>query len=148
MGQSVSGSVAYSSTPAASTGVEFTTSYKMYVTSPGATAVDPNASWDNPRKIRCDDAVRDTTSTGTPLPGCVIPAVTPVVPMDTQTSSEGAAVATYVWAQQYLDDHWGRDKLLTRAKSGIVDRTSRTCGSAGTKPFQPLDIIPTDICAD
>lgn len=85
VGQSVSGSVAYSSTPAAGAVAEFDTSYKMYVTSPGATAVDPNASWVNPRKIRCDDAVGGTSSEG-----CVVPSVMAVVPMSAQSSTRVA----------------------------------------------------------
>ncbi|WP_416958567.1 DNA/RNA non-specific endonuclease [Streptomyces sp. Agncl-13] len=148
LGQSLTGTVAYSSAPALNSSVDFTTSYKLYVTSPGATAVDPNASWDNPRKIRCDDAVRDVTAEPTASPGCVIPTVTAVVPMSTQGSDQGGAVAAYLWAQQNLVDHWGRDTLLTRAKSGVADRTSRTCGSASSKPFaDATDLIPTDTCA-
>ncbi|MDQ0760683.1 DNA/RNA non-specific endonuclease [Streptomyces canus] len=148
LGQSLSGTVAYSSTPAPGTDVEFTTSYKLYVTSPGATAVDPNASWDNPRKIRCDDAVRDVAGDPTASPGCVIPAVTAAVPMSTQGSDQGGAVAAYLWAQRNLVDHWGRDTLLTRAKSGVADRRSSTCGSAASKPFaDATDLIPTDTCA-
>ncbi|MFG2571536.1 DNA/RNA non-specific endonuclease [Streptomyces sp. NPDC048481] len=143
-GQSVSGSVAYSSSPAAGTAVQFTTSYKMYVTSPGATAVDPNASWDNPRKLRCDDDVRDTTGAGTPSPGCVVPSVTPVVPMRAQGSQPGGAVAAYEWAQQRFDDGWGQKKLLTRQKSGVADRTGRTCGS-----FDPnTDLVENDTCGE
>ncbi|MFF9377838.1 DNA/RNA non-specific endonuclease [Streptomyces griseoluteus] len=137
LGQSLTGTVTYSSSPAAGAVASFLTSYKMYVTSPGATAIDPNASWDNPRKIRCDNAVGGSSSAG-----CVIPSITPVVPMDTRTSGQGAAVAAYVWAQHYLDDHWGRDKLLTRATSGIADRRNSTCGS-----FKAVAIIPTDTCA-
>ncbi len=68
LGQSLTGTVAYSSTPATGTDVEFTTSYKLYVTSPGATAVDPNASWDNPRRIRCDDAVGAPPRRAVPSP--------------------------------------------------------------------------------
>ncbi|MFJ8331778.1 DNA/RNA non-specific endonuclease [Streptomyces sp. NPDC094437] len=148
LGQSLSGTVAYSSAPAPGTSVDFTTSYKLYVTSPGATAVDPNASWDNPEKIRCDDAVRDVASDATASPGCVIPSVTAVVPMSTQGSDQGGAVAAYLWAQRNLVDHWGRDTLLTRAKSGVADRTSSTCGSGSSKPFtDATDLIPTDTCA-
>ncbi|MFI6933967.1 DNA/RNA non-specific endonuclease [Streptomyces sp. NPDC050287] len=149
VGQSISGTVAYSSTPAPDTDAEFTTSYKLYVTSPGATAVDPNASWDNPRKIRCDDAVRDVTATGTPSPGCVIPTVMAVVPMSAQGSDAGAAVAAYQWAQQNLADGWGQNKPLTRAKSGTADRTARTCGGAGSEPFQNLtELVPDDSCGE
>lgn len=144
VGQSLTGTVSYSSAPAAGAVAEFVTSYKMYVTSPGATAVDPNASWDNPEKIRCDDAVRDTTGTGTPSPGCVVPAVTPVVPMSAQGSDPGGAVAAYQWAQQRFNDGWGQNTLLTREKTGIADRTGRTCGS-----FDPnTDLVETDTCGE
>ncbi|WP_432135259.1 DNA/RNA non-specific endonuclease [Streptomyces sp. bgisy154] len=147
-GQSVNGFVTYSSSPAAGAKVEFTTSYKLYVTSPGAQITDPNASWSNPERIRCDDDVRDTTSsTGTPGPGCVVPAVMPVVKMSALPSGSGAAAAGYLWAQENLADGWGRDKPLTRAKSGIADRTSRTCGNGSSKPFQArTDLVATDSC--
>ncbi|MEV3914356.1 DNA/RNA non-specific endonuclease [Streptomyces canus] len=149
LGQSLSGTVAYSSAPAPGTDVQFTTSYKLYVTSPGATAVDPNASWDNPRKIRCDDAVRDVTATSTASPGCVIPSVMAVVPMSAQGSDPGGAVAAYQWAQQNLADGWGQSKPLTREKSGTADRTARTCGSAGTEPFEAnTDLVDTDTCGE
>ncbi|MEU6356872.1 DNA/RNA non-specific endonuclease [Streptomyces sp. NPDC047072] len=143
LGQSLTGTVSYSSSPAVGAVAEFLTSYKVYVTSPGATAVDPNASWDNPRKLRCDNAVG-----GTSTAGCVVPSVTAVVPMSTQGSDQGGAVAAYLWAQQKLADHWGRDTLLTRATSGAADRTSSTCGSGSSKPFaDATDLIPTDTCA-
>ncbi|MFI2432053.1 DNA/RNA non-specific endonuclease [Streptomyces sp. NPDC018957] len=137
-----SGRVVYSSSPAAGTKVEFTTSYELYVTSPGAQVTDPSASWSNPRKIRCDDDVRDTGSIGTPSPGCVVPSVMPVVQLN---GTSGAAAAGYRWAQENLADGWGRDKPLTRAKDGVADRTSRTC--EGSKPFQAMpDVVATDSC--
>lgn len=144
VGQSLNGTVTYSSTPAPGTDTEFTTSYKMYVTSPGATAVDPSASWNNPRKIRCDDAVRDTTGgpVAAPSPGCVIPTVTPVVPMTAQGSEPGAAVAAYQWAQQNLGNGWGQARPLTRERSGTADRTRRTCGSFDAN----TDLVETDTC--
>ncbi|MFE2942884.1 DNA/RNA non-specific endonuclease [Streptomyces sp. NPDC059255] len=146
-GQSVNGFVSYSSTPAAGAKVEFTTSYQLYVTSPGAQITDPNASWSNPERIRCDDDVRDTTSsTSTPGPGCVVPSVMPVVRMSANASGSAAA-AGYLWAQENLADGWGRDKPLTRAKSGIADRTNRTCG--GSKPFEAKpDYIANDSCGE
>ncbi|WP_399891406.1 DNA/RNA non-specific endonuclease [Streptomyces sp. BBFR51] len=141
-GDSRNGRVAYSSTPAAGTEVEFTTSYELYVTSPGAQITDPSASWSNPEQIRCDDAVSDTASAGTPGPGCVVPSIMPVVNID---AASGAAAVGYRWAQQNLAGGWGRDKPLTRAKSGIADRTARTCG--GSKPFQALpDVVTNDSC--
>lgn len=148
VGQSLTGTVTYSSAPAAGAVTQFSTSYKMYVTAPGATPVDPNASWDNPRKIRCDDAVRDLAADPTASPGCVIPSVMAEVPMSTQGSDQGSAVAAYLWAQKNLVDRWGRDTPLTRAKDGAADRTNRTCGSASSKPFaDATDLIPTDTCA-
>ncbi|WP_223184412.1 DNA/RNA non-specific endonuclease [Streptomyces sp. CBMA152] len=151
VGQSVSGTVSYSSNPAPDSQVEFTTSYKLYVTAPGAQITDPNASWSNPRKIRCDDAVRDVTGNPTvpPSPGCVIPTVMAVVPMSAQGSDPGGAVAAYQWAQQNLSDRWGQTKPLTRQKSDTAGRTGRTCGSAGTQPFQAnTDLVDTDTCGE
>ncbi|MEV6161250.1 DNA/RNA non-specific endonuclease [Streptomyces sp. NPDC052052] len=139
VGQSLSGTVSYSSTPASDTNVEFATSYKMYVTSPGATAVDPNASWDNPRDIRCDDAVGGTSSAG-----CVIPSVMPVVAMSAQGSDPGGAVAAYEWAQKNLNDAWGKGKPLTRSTSGVADRAAHTCGG-----FEALtELVDTDTCGE
>lgn len=140
LGQSVSGSVAYSSTPAANTDVEFTTSYKMYVTSPGAAAIDPNASWDNPRKIRCDDAVGGTSSAG-----CAVPSVMPVVPMSAQSSDPGGAVAAYGWAQKNLDGAWGKKgSPLTRSTSGVAARTASTCGGFTAQ----TELVDADSCGD
>jgi hypothetical protein len=141
-GDARNGRVTYASTPAAGTQVQFTTSYELYVAAPGAQIIDPSASWSNPERIRCDDDVRATGSTGTPGPGCVVPSVMPVVDIN---GAAGAAAAGYLWAQQNLADGWGRDKPLTRAKSGIADRTARTCG--GSKPFQPMpDFVTDDTC--
>ncbi|MFK8910636.1 DNA/RNA non-specific endonuclease [Streptomyces sp. YS-3] len=150
--QIISGTVEYASAPAPGTKLDFTTSYKLFVTSPGAQITDPNAAWSNPEKIRCDDDVRDTANgTGTPAPGCVVPSFMPVIPMGTlpNGSDAGAAAAGYLWGQRNLADGWGRDKPLTRAKNDIADRTARTCGSGGSKPFQErTDIVPTDSCGE
>ncbi|MET7320811.1 DNA/RNA non-specific endonuclease [Streptomyces sp. NPDC005549] len=141
-GDSRNGRVAYSSTPAAGTQVEFTTSYELFVTAPGAQVTDASASWSNPEQIRCDDAVSDTASAGTPGPGCVVPGVMPVVTID---ATSGAAAVGYRWAQQNLAGGWGQDKPLTRAKSGVADRTARTCG--GSEPFQAMpDVVANDSC--
>uniref|UniRef100_A0AAU3I9U2 DNA/RNA non-specific endonuclease n=1 Tax=Streptomyces sp. NBC_01393 TaxID=2903851 RepID=A0AAU3I9U2_9ACTN len=140
VGQSLTGTVAYSSSPAAGAVAEFLTSYKMYVTSSGATAIDPNASWDNPRKIRCDNAVGGTSSAG-----CAVPSVMPVVPMSAQSSDAGGAVAAYGWAQQNLDGAWGKKgKPLTRSTSGVATRTASTCGSFTAEP----ELVDNDSCGD
>ncbi|MFD3547836.1 hypothetical protein ACFWUW_19930 [Streptomyces sp. NPDC058655] len=143
--QLISGDVAYESTPAAGTAVDFTTSYKMYVTSPGAQITDPSASWSNPEKIRCDDAVRDTAAAGTPDPGCVVPSIMPVVRMSDQQSPSGAgaAAAAYLWAQSNLAG-WGRDKPLTRAKGDTAGRTARTCGTFQAR----TDLVTDDSCGE
>ncbi|WP_392973006.1 DNA/RNA non-specific endonuclease [Streptomyces sp. LN245] len=140
VGQSLTGTVAYSSSPAAGAVAEFLTSYKMYVTSPGATAIDPNASWDNPRKIRCDNAVGGTSSAG-----CAVPSVMPVVPMSAQASDAGGAVAAYAWAQQNLDGGWGKKgKPLTRSTSGVANRTASTCGGFTAQ----TELVANDSCGD
>ncbi|WP_226962485.1 hypothetical protein [Streptomyces sp. C8S0] len=110
------------------------------MTSPGATAVDPNASWVNPRKIRCDDAVGGTSSEG-----CVVPSVMAVVPMSAQSSDPGGAVAAYQWAQQNLNDAWGtKGKPLTRSTSGVAARTASTCGGFVAQ----TDLVTNDSCGD
>ncbi|MFF0435521.1 DNA/RNA non-specific endonuclease [Streptomyces sp. NPDC004327] len=144
-GKVASGNVSYASSPAAGTKVDFTTSYEMYVTAPGAQITDPTASWSNPEKIRCDDDVRDTTNpTSTPAAGCVVPGVIAVVRMSDSPSAPGAgaAAAGYLWAQNKLADGWGRAKPLTRAKNDVDARAARTCGSFQAR----TDIIPTDTC--
>ncbi|MFD0371122.1 DNA/RNA non-specific endonuclease [Streptomyces sp. NPDC127114] len=119
--------------------LEFETSYKLYVTSAGAQATDPNASWTNPRKIRCDHAVGGSSSAG-----CVVPSVMPVVPMSAQSSDPGGAVAAYEWAQKNLNDAWGKGKPLTRSTSGVAGRTASTCGG-----FTALtDLVDTDTCGE
>lgn len=139
VGQTLTGNVTYSSAPAAGAVAEFDTSYKMYVTSPGATAVDPNASWANPRKLRCDNALGGSSSAG-----CVVPSVMPVVPMRATSSDPGGAVAAYEWAQKNLNDGWGDGKPLTRSTSGVADRSARTCGG-----FTALtDLVATDTCGE
>ncbi|AWI30678.1 DNA/RNA non-specific endonuclease [Streptomyces tirandamycinicus] len=139
-GQSLTGTVSYFSAPAAGAVAEFTTAYKLYVTSPGATAVDPNASWDNPRKIRCDDAVGGASSAG-----CVVPSVMAVVPMSAQSSDPGGAVAAYGWAQNNLNGTWGKKgSPLTRSTSGVAGRTAATCGGFTAEP----ELVDPDTCAD
>lgn len=156
VGKSVSGNVSYSSEPAPDEILKFTTSYKLYVTSPGAQATDPNAAWRNPREIRCDDSVRQTVNdpTSKPNPGCVIPSVMAVTEMSmnaydptSANSGQGAAAAAYRWAQLNLVDGWGLKKPLTRAKSGEDDRRKRTCGTGASIKFIDMkDVLPDDTC--
>ncbi|MEU6994646.1 DNA/RNA non-specific endonuclease [Streptomyces sp. NPDC046465] len=139
-GQSLNGTVTYSSNPAPNTHVQFTTSYKMYVTSSGATPVDPNASWDNPRKIRCDDAVGGTSSAG-----CAIPSVRAVVPLSARAADPGGAVAAYAWAQKNLNGAWGKPgSPLIRSTSGVADRTARTCSDFTDQ----TELVDADSCGD
>jgi hypothetical protein len=140
LGKTLSGDVKYSSAPATGSVAEFLTSYKLYVTSPGATPVDPSASWDNPRKIRCDNAVGGTSSAG-----CVIPSIMPVVPMSATASDAGGAVAAYAWAQKKLNGAWGKKgSPLTRSTSGVADHTARTCSGFTPEP----ELVDNDSCGD
>ncbi|MER6678071.1 DNA/RNA non-specific endonuclease [Streptomyces sp. NPDC000983] len=140
LGKTLSGDVKFSSSPAAGGVAEFLTSYKLYVTSPGATPIDPNASWDNPRKIRCDNAVGGTSSAG-----CVIPSIMPVVPMSAGASDAGGAVAAYAWAQNNLNGAWGKTgSPLTRSTSGVANRTASTCAGFVADP----EIVENDSCGD
>ncbi|MEV0963385.1 DNA/RNA non-specific endonuclease [Streptomyces sp. NPDC049910] len=143
LGKTLTGTVTYSSPQTTGSSASFYTSYAMYVTSPGATATDPNASWKNARQVRCDHAVG-----GTSVAGCAVPSVTPELSMSTQGSDKGGAVAAYLWAQKNLTDRWGLNTALTRSTSGMDARTNSTCGSGASEPFADAsDLIPTDTCA-
>ncbi|MFD6150517.1 DNA/RNA non-specific endonuclease [Streptomyces sp. NPDC060243] len=139
-GPPLTGFVTYSSTPATGTSTTFLTSYKMYVTAVGTDPIDPSASWDNPREIRCDDAVGGGTSAG-----CVIPSVMPVVPMKATASDPSGAVAAYGWAQKNLDGAWGKKgSPLTRSANGAAGRTAATCSGFRPEP----ELINNDACGD
>ncbi|MEV4948990.1 DNA/RNA non-specific endonuclease [Streptomyces sp. NPDC053755] len=138
-GQSQDGTVSYASNPAPGAQLQFETSYRLFVTAAGAQATDPNASWANPRRIRCDHAVGGTTPAG-----CAIPSVTPVLPMSAGSTEPGAAVAAYEWAQKNLVDGWGKGKPLTRSTSGVADRTARTCGGFTAQ----TDLVDSDSCGE
>ncbi|MFG3154846.1 DNA/RNA non-specific endonuclease [Streptomyces sp. NPDC048219] len=141
--QTLSGTVAYSSPQTAGSSASFLTTYAMFVTLPDANPTDPNASWKNPRRIRCDHAVG-----GGSVAGCAVPSVMPELSMSTQGSDQGGAVAAYLWAQKNLTDRWGLNTALTRSTSGVDARTSSTCGSGASEPFvDASDLIPTDTCA-
>ncbi|WP_432072058.1 DNA/RNA non-specific endonuclease [Streptomyces wuyuanensis] len=139
LGKTLTGTVTYSSPQTTGSSASFYTSYAMYVTSPGATATDPNASWKNARQVRCDHAVG-----GTSVAGCAVPSVMAVVPMKATSADAGGAVAAYQWAQQRFNDSWGNNKPLTREKSGTAARTDRTCGSFVVN----TDLVETDTCGE
>ncbi|GEC02851.1 hypothetical protein SSP24_05060 [Streptomyces spinoverrucosus] len=140
LGQTLTGTVTYSSPQTTGSSASFYTSYAMYVTSPGATATDPNASWKNARQIRCDDAVG-----GTSVAGCAVPSVMPVVPMKATSADPGGVVATYGWAQNNLNGAWGKKgSPLTRSTSGVANRTAATCGGFTAEP----ELVDPDTCAD
>lgn len=139
-GQPASGDVTYTSTPAAGQRLDFTTSYQLYVTMPGAQPTDPNASWSNPQKIRCDDAVG-----GTSTAGCAVPSKMPVVAMKATSSDPGGAIAAYGWAQKNLNGGWGKaGSPLTRSTSGVAGRTATTCSGFKAQ----TDLVESDSCGD
>ncbi|MGW0937399.1 DNA/RNA non-specific endonuclease [Streptomyces sp. NPDC002666] len=140
VGGILTGSVTYSSPQTTGSSASFLTSYAMYVTSPGATAVDPNASWKNPRQIRCDDAVG-----GTSVAGCAVPSVMAVVPMKATSADAGGAVASYGWAQNNLNGAWGKKgSPLTRSTSGVANRTAATCSGFAAE----TELVDNDSCGD
>ncbi|MFI7360924.1 DNA/RNA non-specific endonuclease [Streptomyces sp. NPDC050149] len=140
IGKPLTGIVTYSSPQTTGSSASFLTAYTMYVTSPGATPVDPNASWKNPRQIRCDDAVG-----GTSVAGCAVPSVMPVVPMKATSAEAGGAVAAYGWAQENLNGAWGKKgSPLTRSTSGVADRTAATCGGFAAE----TELVDSDSCGD
>jgi hypothetical protein len=139
-GQTLTGTVTYSSPQTTGSSASFYTSYAMYVTSPGATATDPNASWKNARQIRCDNAVG-----GNSVAGCAVPSVMAVVPMKATSADPGGVVATYGWAQKNLNGGWGKKgSPLTRSTSDVAARTASTCGGFVAQP----ELVDADSCGD
>ncbi|MER5378042.1 DNA/RNA non-specific endonuclease [Streptomyces sp. NPDC002553] len=140
MGKPLTGDVTFSSPQSTGSSASFFTSYKMYVTAPGATPTDPNASWKNAREVRCDDAVGGGSGAG-----CAVPSVTAVVPMKATSTDAGGVVAAYAWAQKNLNGAWGKKSTpLTRSTSGVANRTAATCGG-----FTPqTELVDADTCAD
>ncbi|MDX3458056.1 DNA/RNA non-specific endonuclease [Streptomyces sp. ME02-8801-2C] len=140
LNQTLTGNVTFSSAQTAGSSASFYTAYAMYVTSPGATATDPNASWKNSRQLRCDDAVG-----GTSVAGCAVPSVMAVVPMKATSADAGGAVAAYGWAQKNLNGAWGKKgSPLTRSTSGVAGRTASTCGGFTAQP----ELVDADSCGD
>ncbi|ORT61447.1 hypothetical protein BKD26_03170 [Streptomyces sp. CB03238] len=139
-GQPLTGNVTYSSPQTTGSSASFFTSYAMYVTSPNTTPTDPNASWKNPRQIRCDHAVG-----GTSVAGCAVPSVMAVVPMKATSADAGGAVAAYGWAQNNLNGAWGKKgSPLTRSTSGVAGRTASTCAGFTAQ----TDLVASDSCGD
>ncbi|WP_405770297.1 DNA/RNA non-specific endonuclease [Streptomyces sp. NBC_01538] len=140
LNQTLTGNVTFSSAQTAGSSASFYTAYAMYVTSPGATATDPKASWKNARQIRCDNAVG-----GTSVSGCAVPSVMAVVPMKATSADAGGAVAAYGWAQKNLNGGWGKKgSPLTRSTSGVAGRTAATCGGF----IAQTDLVDADSCGD
>ncbi|WP_107420904.1 DNA/RNA non-specific endonuclease [Streptomyces sp. CB03234] len=140
LGQTLTGNVTYSSPQTTGSSASFFTSYAMYVTSPNTTPTDPNASWKNPRQIRCDHAVG-----GTSVAGCAVPSVMAVVPMKATSADAGGAVAAYGWAQNNLNGAWGKKgSPLTRSTSGVAGRTASTCAGFTAQ----TDLVGSDSCGD
>ncbi|MFL3871341.1 hypothetical protein LT966_32825 [Streptomyces griseobrunneus] len=97
--QTLSGDVEYNvATPNSGFNGGITTNYKINVMQAGTVPVQPNATWSNPRTIRCDDEVSS-------VPGCVYPHIAPELVLPLSTYKEAAA--TYLFQQQYSDHPLG-----------------------------------------
>lgn len=125
-GQSKSGTVTYKgSIPASATRASFQTKYQMYVTTAGATPVDPSASWSPPADavIRCDSEMPTTS-------GCVIPFTddedAPILEYSLSNPNHGQASATYELGLRM------RGSSLFHGENKDVGNANRrnTCGSA------------------
>ncbi|MFF7705691.1 hypothetical protein [Streptomyces lydicus] len=125
VGQSASGSVTFLATPGAGLVSNITPSYDLNVTQPGAVPIVEDATWSNPRQVRCDTTFANNTSTG-----CVIPSIRAQLTLP--LSTYGAAAATYGWAENNLIDHWGADdNPLQRLADPTRRRTARTRAGQG-----------------
>jgi hypothetical protein len=143
-GQVASGTVSYSDVPAIGVADSATINYKLTMFQTGTSpSPPPSVTWSNPRTIRCDSALTDSSTSV----GCALPSITPE--LDLPSSTYGAAAATYSWAQWNLPDGWGlySGKPLTRALDGDA-RRERTCGNSSSVSFvkKPADIVEDDSC--
>ncbi|MEU9281456.1 hypothetical protein AB0D87_42120 [Streptomyces sp. NPDC048342] len=143
VGQSATGNVTFLSTPGAGLVSDITTKYDLRVDQPGTSPINIDATWSNPRQVRCDTTFASNTSTG-----CVISSVRAglILPL----SSYGAAAATYGWAEANLIDHWGSTaNPIQRLASDTTQTANRTntCGAGATRPFVTLPAnVPDDSC--
>jgi hypothetical protein len=134
-GQSASGTVTFQTTPGAGEVSSITTSYDLNVTQPGATPINQDVTWSNPRQIRCDTTFASNTRTG-----CVISDLRPHFTLS--LSEYGAAAAAYGLAEQDWSDHWGADdsplQRLADPDAQVTNRTN-TCGANATRQFDSDD---------
>ncbi|SCK63559.1 hypothetical protein YUWDRAFT_07030 [Streptomyces sp. AmelKG-D3] len=146
--QTLSGDVEYNvATPNSGFNGGITTSYKINVMQAGTVPVQPNATWSNPRTIRCDDEVSS-------VPGCVYPHITPELVLPLSTYKEAAA--TYLFQQQYSDYPLGTKAAPLHRLADIdaqeVNRNS-TCVVAAEGAVETPELfvrkssrIPDDSC--
>ncbi|MER8002087.1 hypothetical protein [Streptomyces sp. NPDC095613] len=147
-GQTITGDVTYRvSKPDSGPLGGITTKHAMLITQPGGIPTDPNASWTNPAKIRCDNEVAGTS-------GCVYPHIKP--DLKVPLSKYGEAAATYLFQQQVTSNKWGTpSNPLHRLANERAqeDNRNKTCITAaeGTIDTPKLFVyktskIPTDSC--
>ncbi|MFE1050749.1 hypothetical protein ACFW5S_34255 [Streptomyces olivaceus] len=147
-GQTISGDVTFGvGTPNSGWNGGITTQYQMRFSQAGTIPLQPNTSWTNPQKIRCDDEVDGTAS-------CVYPHVKPN--LELPLSKYGEAAATYLFQQQYSTHAWGtQEEPLHRLanEQAQQDNRDRTCvvAAEGTLDTPELFVrksstIPDDSC--
>lgn len=146
--QTLSGDVEYNvATPNSGFNGGITTNYKINVMQAGTVPIQPNATWSNPRTIRCDDEVSN-------VPGCVYPHITPELVLPLSTYKEAAA--TYLFQQQYSDHPLGtKDEPLHRLANLDAQEANRdrTCVVAAEGAVETPELfvrksskIPDDSC--
>ncbi|MFF8036409.1 MULTISPECIES: hypothetical protein [unclassified Streptomyces] len=147
-GTTVSGDVTFGvGTPNSGFNGGITTKYQVRVSQDGTIPVQPNTSWTNPWKIRCDNQVGEQ-------PGCVYAQVKPnlVLPL----SRYGQAAATYLFQQQYSNAPLGTEaQPLHRIADEKAQQTNRdtTCVVAAEGAVDTPELfvrktsrIPDDSC--
>ncbi|WP_335941462.1 hypothetical protein [Streptomyces sp. PTD5-9] len=136
--QSASGEVAYNSRVAHGADDSFQTKYFMTVTANGATAVDPNMSWESPAelKIRCDEAMGNGSTTR----GCVVP-MRATLEYSLSDPTHGAASAVYQYGQTLRGN-----APLSRGEGLASTNRAKTCESTIDPFVRRPDINVNDQC--
>ncbi|WP_413755116.1 hypothetical protein [Streptomyces sp. MMBL 11-3] len=146
--QTISGDVTFGvGTPNSGFNGGITTNYKINISQSGTIPVQPNTSWSNPQKIRCDNEVGGTA-------GCVYSHVKPN--LELPLSQYGEAAATYLFQQQYSNYAWGTEQEpLHRLADEAAQQANRdsTCVVAAEGAVDTPELfvrktsrIPEDSC--
>ena len=137
-GETVSGVVTYSDTPAVGANDFVDMANSIVMDTPGGAVISPGSVGGQPQ-LRCDTGMyTDPASSST---GCIYPQVDPTV--EFTLSGTGSTAAIDAWAEESEDAAWGYYTPLTRLVSSAQRDANRAaiCGSF-------VSLYPNDSCEE